>query len=74
MGSPELGRQWPEAALQESLQASPSWGHVHPGAAAVGVLCEEEEADGKKLRGQGCCGARRDCCSRARRAGICQMH
>lgn len=47
MGSPELGRQWPQAALQESLQTSPSWRHVHTGAAALGVVCQEEEADGK---------------------------
>lgn len=54
MGSPELGGQWPQAALQESLQTSPSWRHVHPGATALGVLREEEEAYGKRLRGQGC--------------------
>lgn len=50
VGSPELGRQWPQAAFQESLQTSPSWRDVHPGATAMGVLREEEEADGKKLR------------------------
>lgn len=49
MGSPELGRQWPKASLQEGLQTPPSWRHVYPGASALGVLREEEEVDRKKL-------------------------
>lgn len=47
MGSPELGRRRPQTFLQKSLQTPASWGNVHPGATAVEVLPEEEEADGK---------------------------
>lgn len=70
MGSSELGRQWPQAALQESLQTSPPRRHVHPGAAALGVLCEEEEADGKKLSGQSCSDANHDFCNKTKIPGI----
>lgn len=47
MGSLELGRQRPETALQESLQTPALRRPVHPGAAALGVLREEEETDGR---------------------------
>lgn len=52
VGSPELGGQRPEAALQEGLPAPPTRRHVHPGAAALGVLRQEEEADCKQPRGR----------------------
>lgn len=47
MGSLELGRQRPQKALQESLQTPALRRPLHPGATALGVLREEEEADGR---------------------------
>lgn len=50
MGSLELGRQRPQKALQESLQTPALRRPLHPGATALGVLREEEEADGKVVQ------------------------
>lgn len=54
MGPSELGRQWPQAALQESLQPPTARRLVHPGATALGVLREEKEANGEKRKGRRC--------------------
>lgn len=51
MGPSELGRQWPQAALQESLQPPTAKRLVHPGATALGVLREAKEANGEKRKG-----------------------
>lgn len=48
VGPPELGGQWPQTTLQEGLQAPAPWRPVSVGAAALGVLRPQEEADGEK--------------------------
>lgn len=62
MGPSELGRQWPQATLQESLQPPTARRFVHPGATALGVLCEEKEANGEKRKGRRCGNSNRDFC------------
>lgn len=49
VGPPELGGQWPHAALQEGLQAPAAGRPVPTGAAALGVLRPQEEADGEEV-------------------------
>lgn len=48
VGPPELGGRWPQATLQEGLQAPAAGRPVPAGAAALGVLRPQEEADGEK--------------------------
>lgn len=54
VGPPELGGQWPHAALQEGLQAPAAGGPVPAGAAALGVLRPQEEANGEEEIVFGC--------------------
>lgn len=48
VGPPELGRLWPHAAVQEGLQAPATRRPVPAGAAALGVVRPQEEADGER--------------------------
>lgn len=66
MGPSELGRQWPQAALQEGLQPPTARRLVHLGATALGVLREEKEANGEKWRGRCCGDSKRDFCCKAK--------